>query len=271
MKKLIIVYYGGLKNHLIFNDFIIKNHDIIDCIIKVPISAQKNGKKNYIAYKNLFRSSISFIFFIFMITYFSNFFLSFFTNIHSVAKLKKIKFIKEKDFNINIIKKNKLDPESIILFSGSTILDKKTINYFNSYILGFHEGELPYMKGSALYLWYFMKTEFKFAYSTIQTIDEKLDNGRPLLFSEKIKINSCNSVFDLWLKLSCSYRTQLGQIQNKIRDNSDFNFQKSPTQYMKNTYMLNFPNRSDIKLLKRKKIILFNFEDFKKILNIFFP
>ena len=268
MEKIILVYYGGLKNHIIFNHLLNEFPEKIDCVINTSISPRKKGRINFKAYSNLFKSDLKFISFIFLITYFSNFIMYFFNNIKRTCKLKKIKFIKSNKFNYEFIKESNLNKNATIFYSGVEIVEENVINYFGNNIIGFHEAELPYMRGSALYFWYFLIPDFKYACCSLQKIGRGIDTGKAIKFTDKIEIKECKSVVELWLKLLQSYRHTITDLIDELEkdNNTLYKFENNITEKAK-IYLKTFPKNEQVKNLKKNGIPLIKIEDLKQLFN----
>ena len=269
MSKIAIVYYESLKNHIILKKYLNDYKDLIEIVVSTSITPRKKGKINTTAFKNFFHSPFIYKLFIFFITYFFKYFLLFNKKrIKSLCKKNKIQYVKSTVFNKKLIDKYNLNKDLYIIFCGSDIIDNDTLNYFDHKVIGLHEGQLPYMRGSALYFWYFLTEEFKYAQSTIHFLMEKLDSGEKIIsYSEKILIKDCTSVCDLWLKLIKGNKLQLVEITNLIANGKkiipihiDDNASKHKTYY----YV--FPNTLDFSKLKEKKINFMNKQDLKRLI-----
>ena len=263
MKKIILVYYGGLKNYIIFNDLLNKYPEKIECVIKTPISPKKSGKINFKAYRNLFLSDVKFVLFIFFITYSFNIFMFFSKNIKKICKKKQIKHITASEFNLNLIEELNLKKSNFVFYSGSQIIGKDVLKYFDSNIFGFHEGELPKMRGSALYFWYFLTKEYDFARCSIQRIGKILDAGKVIKYTESIKINECDTVADLWLKLIKSYPDTIKDLIIELFVKKDKINDLSNIEYNVATHLKSFPKKYDFIKLNEEGIKLIKMKNFK--------
>lgn len=250
-KKIIIAYYAGIKNTIIFWDLILKNKDLIEKIYELSIIPKKEGRINHRFFKNLFLSKLIFKIFLFWISFGYNFFGK-----RSIKKLcKKLKIKHEK---INSINQVKLKKKQYLVASISEIIPKEFLSKYKNVLIP-HEGEMPQWKGSALYFHYLLSKE-KYAYSTLFYPTKDLDKAKKIYCKSKpIKIKG-NSVVSLWYKLIYANSKNVELFFNNFRNNK-FIIKNINTK--KKIKPFTFPNRLDFQNLKQRKKIFCNFKDLK--------
>jgi len=137
-------------------------------------------------------------------------------SLHEISVSKNFPLFNTKDINssgtIDIIKK--LNPDLIVSISASQKLSKKIISIPKLGSINIHSSLLPYYKGIAPYFWA-LKNKEKETGVTIHYVDEKFDTG-PIIFQNKININSCDTVQSVFIKCVLSgkelLRTTLSDI-----------------------------------------------------------
>jgi methionyl-tRNA formyltransferase len=160
------------------------------------------------------------------------------------------------DTNLLDFIKNK--KPTFIISSTPTILTKEFIDIPSNGVINFHEAPLPEYRGSASYFWFIVNNE-KFANTTVHYVAEVLDTGPIIFEGPKVKVSQ-KTVFALWYEMLQSHKESWNYMLPYL-----LNGEKIPGVKQRNITKkaYTFPDKKNIRILKRKKIPFINFKDLK--------
>jgi hypothetical protein len=254
-KKIDIVYYPSLKNYIIFSENIKLFHKIIGKVYQAPLFPKKNNSINFIFFKNLFKSNITFKLFLFWISIGFNLLSN-----KSIAKECKKLNIKHK--KINSISEIKLKKNQYLIASVSEIIPKKFLLKSRN-ILTPHEGDIPEWRGSALYVHY-MISKFKYAKSTLFFTGKKLDVPIAINCKSKSITIKNNTVIDLWYKLIYGSKENVFSFFNNYLSKNKI--RKIKMKINKKYEIFTFPNSKNFQDLKKNKVKFISLDNIKKLI-----
>ena len=203
--RIVILYSSGLQSYMLYSELVRNYSNYITCMIKLPVIPKKKKVKSNIKRsllsRLLWKTSIAYIFFNFVITIFYEL-IAFFsrTRLQDLAKRLKIPVYNYKYISEDLILHlGKCKPEWIL--NGSPNILKKTLLSIPSQgVLNYHCAPLPEYRGAANYFWLLYEGE-QHTKATIHYVDEGLDTGDIISYSDEILITSQMTVFQLWFQL----------------------------------------------------------------------
>lgn len=203
-KPIIIIYTEGLSSFVLYRDLIELHPELIEVIFRLPAIPRRNeenAKGTSPIFRKLIDSSFMYLWFNFcVVALYSVIARLRCTRLEDLAQKNGISVVRCVRIDEQFLQKiEALKPEYIFNNSGN-ILKSELILKAKFGVINFHCAPLPEYRGAANYFWILANGE-KDTYATLHYVNEGLDTGNIITFSEIIQIEPGATVFRLWYQL----------------------------------------------------------------------
>ena len=265
--KIIIFYTPGLNASLLFKDLIKLHHQNIAHVVAFPIIPYSTKTKRRVrtTFRKLLSSPPSFLFFQWVIY---SFFVAinnlFGASIKSIAKKSGVRFRVQKIADDEFLTWLAKQEPDLIINGSSLILRRELLDLPRVGVLNCHGASLPEYRGAANIFW-MLGDGIKHIRGTIHFVDEQIDHGDIIDYTDPIEIRDRSTVFANWLALRIALSDKLNNLVQLFLGGNTFQRMVQDEQLAK---IRSFPDREILKTVKKRNHAVFDLSDFVNVIRL---